>query len=194
MELSKATLDELTANRKTPGDVEKLFSQMLQHMINRSLEAEMQAQVGHATRGRSGGNVRNGKSRKGVRSALGDLQIQAPRDREGSFEPQLVKKRQVHLTHLDSFHAVCPQCALATSLPAFSNHPIPQIRARKQFSWLRRRRWRLTFAACAASWPDIGLRRHDFALAMLPSAFRRTSRLIVEGDQVKHRNICLALI
>ena len=41
MELSKAKLDELTAEYKTPGDVEKLFSQMLQHMINRSLEAEM---------------------------------------------------------------------------------------------------------------------------------------------------------
>ena len=34
MELSKAKLDELTAEYKTPGDVEKLFSQMLQHMIN----------------------------------------------------------------------------------------------------------------------------------------------------------------
>ena len=41
MELSKAKLDELTAECKTPADVEKLFSRMLQHMINRSLEAEM---------------------------------------------------------------------------------------------------------------------------------------------------------
>ncbi|MEJ8432247.1 IS256 family transposase, partial [Xanthomonas oryzae pv. oryzae] len=53
-------LDELTSGCKTPQDVEKLFSQMLQHMINRSLEAEMQAHVGHAPHGRSGGNVRNG--------------------------------------------------------------------------------------------------------------------------------------
>ncbi|ACD57264.1 hypothetical protein [Xanthomonas oryzae] len=41
MELDKTMLDELTSGCKTPQDVEKLFSQMLQHMINRSLEAEM---------------------------------------------------------------------------------------------------------------------------------------------------------
>ncbi|WP_143705927.1 IS256-like element IS1113 family transposase, partial [Xanthomonas oryzae] len=86
---------------KTPQDVEKLFSQMLQHMINRSLEAEMQAHVGHAPHGRSGGNVRNGKSRKTVQSALGELQIETPRDRAGTFAPQLVKKRQVRLAGME---------------------------------------------------------------------------------------------
>lgn len=95
MELDKTMLDELTSGCKTSQDVEKLFSQMLQHMINRSLEAEMQAYVGHAPHGRAGGNVRNGKSRKTVQSAVGDLQIETPRDRAGRFEPQLVKKRQV---------------------------------------------------------------------------------------------------
>ena len=101
MELSKAKLEELTAECKTPGDVEKLFSQMLQHMINRSLEAEMQTHVGHAPHGRSGGNVRNGKSRKTMQSAVGELRIETPRDREGSFEPQLVKKRQVRLAGME---------------------------------------------------------------------------------------------
>ena len=101
MELSKTTLDELTADCKTPGDVEKLFSQMLQHMINRSLEAEMQTHVGHARHGRSGGNARNGKSRKTVQSAVGDVQVETPRDREGTFEPQLVKKRQVRLAGME---------------------------------------------------------------------------------------------
>ncbi|WP_418112696.1 IS256-like element IS1113 family transposase [Xanthomonas oryzae pv. oryzae] len=94
-------LDELTSGCKTPQDVEKLFSQMLQHMINRSLEAEMQAHVGHAPHGRSGGNVRNGKSRKTVQSALGELQIETPRDRAGTFAPQLVKKRQVRLAGME---------------------------------------------------------------------------------------------
>ena len=93
MALSKAMLDELVGDCKTPQDMEKLYSQMLQHMINRSLEAEMQAHVGHAPHGRSSGTARNGKSRKRVQSAAGDLRIETPRDREGSFEPQLVKKR-----------------------------------------------------------------------------------------------------
>ncbi|NID16261.1 IS256 family transposase [Luteibacter yeojuensis] len=94
-------LDELTGDCKTPQDVEKLFSQMLQHMINRSLEAEMQAHLGHERHRPSGGNPRNGRTRKRVQSALGDLQIETPRDREGTFEPQLVKKRQVRLAGME---------------------------------------------------------------------------------------------
>src|SRR5262245_6275606 len=81
--------------------MESLYSQMLQHMINRSLEAEMQAHLGHERHGSAGGNPRNGKSRKRVKSAMGDLQIETPRDREGTFEPQLVKKRQVRLAGME---------------------------------------------------------------------------------------------
>ena len=71
MALSKAMLDELVGDCKTPQDIEKLYSQMLQHMINRSLEAEMQAHLGHERHGKASGNPRNGKSRKTVQSAVG---------------------------------------------------------------------------------------------------------------------------
>ena len=101
MELDKTMLDQLTADFKTPQDMEKLYSQMLQHMINRSLEAEMQAHLGHERHGRSNGNARNGKNRKTVQSAVGDLAVETPRDRDGSFEPQLVKKRQVRLAGME---------------------------------------------------------------------------------------------
>jgi putative transposase len=101
MELDNATLDALTAGIKSPAEMEKLFSQMLQRMINRSLEAEMQAHVGHEPHERSNGNTRNGKSRKRVQSTAGDLQIETPRDRAGTFEPQLVKKRQVRLAGME---------------------------------------------------------------------------------------------
>ncbi len=47
MALTKTQLDELTAGYSTPQEMEKLYSQMLQHWINRSLEAEMQAHLGH---------------------------------------------------------------------------------------------------------------------------------------------------
>lgn len=99
--MNKAMLDELTAGCKTPQDVEKLYSQMLQHMINRSLEAEMQAHLGHERHAAASGNPRNGKSRKAVQSAVGPLDIETPRDREGTFEPQLVKKRQVRLAGME---------------------------------------------------------------------------------------------
>jgi hypothetical protein len=90
LDIDKTMLDELTRECKTPQDVERLYSQMLQHMINRSLEAEMQAHLSHERHGRSSGNMRNGKSHKRAQSAVGELQIESPRDREGTFEPQLL--------------------------------------------------------------------------------------------------------
>ena len=86
MALTKAMLDELVGDCKTPQEMEKLYSQMLQHMINRSLEAEMQAHLGHERHQKSGGNPRNGKSRKAVQSSMGELEIETPRDREGTFD------------------------------------------------------------------------------------------------------------
>jgi transposase-like protein len=101
MALSKAMLDELTAGYKTPQELEGLYSQMLQPMVNRALEAEMQAHVGHERHGKSSGNPRNGKSRKTVQSAMGALQIETPRDRDGTFEPQLLPKRQLRLAGME---------------------------------------------------------------------------------------------
>lgn len=105
MKLSKEQLEALTADYKTPQEMESLYSQMLQHMINRSLDAEMQAHLGYerhetAAEG-AGGNRRNGKGRKVVQSVMGALEIETPRDREGTFEPQLVKKRQVRLAGME---------------------------------------------------------------------------------------------
>ena len=101
MALTKTMLDELTAGYKTPQEMETLYSQMLQHMINRSLEAEMQAHLGHERHGKTSGNPRNGTSRKTVQSTVGELQIETPRDRDGTFEPQLLPKRQVRLAGME---------------------------------------------------------------------------------------------
>jgi transposase-like protein len=101
MVLSKETLDQLTAEFKSPQDLQSAYSQMLQHMINRALEGEMQAHLGHERNGRSSGNTRNGKSRKTVLGTEGALQVETPRDRDGTFEPQLVQKRQVRLAGME---------------------------------------------------------------------------------------------
>ena len=101
MALTKAMLDELTAGYQTPQEMETLYSQMLQHMINRALDAEMQAHLGHERHQKASGNPRNGKSRKTVQSTLGALEIETPRDREGTFEPQLLPKRQVRLAGME---------------------------------------------------------------------------------------------
>lgn len=96
MKLSGEQLDQLLGDRKTPGDVDSLYSQMLQRVINRALEAEMDV---HLEGAKAAGvtNRRNGKLPKAVKGTFGELEIETPRDRQGSFAPQLVKKRQIRL-------------------------------------------------------------------------------------------------
>lgn len=104
MVLRPEMLDELLAHCKTPADVETLYSQMLQRMINRSLEAEMDAHLGYGKHEKGAGvrpNRRNGKTPKTVKGTFGALQIETPRDRDGSFEPQLVQKRQIRLAGME---------------------------------------------------------------------------------------------
>ena len=55
----------------------------------------------HEPSGRNSGNSRNGKSHKTVQSTEGELDIEVPRDRNGSFDPQIVRKRQRRLDVLD---------------------------------------------------------------------------------------------
>jgi hypothetical protein len=71
-------------------------------MINRSLEAEMDVHQCDGKHAKSASdearsNTRNGISRKTVKGDFGELEIETPRDREDSFGPPLVKKRQVRL-------------------------------------------------------------------------------------------------
>jgi putative transposase len=79
-----------------------LLSQLAGRVIQAALEAEMTEHLGHEPGGRpQGSNVRNGSTAKTVQTDLGPVKIETPRDREGTFEPQLVKKRQIRLAGLD---------------------------------------------------------------------------------------------
>ena len=55
----------------------------------------------HEVAGRDGGNSRNGSSKKTVTSEVGRMTIDVPRDRDGTFEPQIVRKHQRRLTGFD---------------------------------------------------------------------------------------------
>lgn len=99
-------LDALLGDCKTPKDVESLYSQLLQRMINRSLEAEMDVHLGYPRHAKTDAdstrpNRRNGVSTKTIKGGFGELDIDTPRDRDGSFEPQLVKKRQLRLAGME---------------------------------------------------------------------------------------------
>lgn len=102
--LPEGALDEAVKGLKPeelsgPGG---LLSQLAGRVIEAALEAEMTEHLGHPPGGMPlGVNVRNGATQKTVQTDLGPVKIATPRDREGSFEPQLVGKRQRRLAGLD---------------------------------------------------------------------------------------------
>lgn len=92
---------------KTPQEIlgqEGLLDQLTKRLVERALEGEMTAHLGydkHAAEGRNKQNSRNGKGRKRIKTATSELEIEVPRDRDGSFEPQLVPKRRRRLPGFD---------------------------------------------------------------------------------------------
>src|SRR4051794_34518239 len=79
-----------------------LLSQLAGRVVEAALEAEMTEHLGHPPGGRpQRSNVRNGASSKRVQTDLGPVDVRTPRDREGSFEPQILPKRQTRLAGLD---------------------------------------------------------------------------------------------
>src|SRR6516225_3988176 len=95
-----AVVDELLAGARSeeeivgPGGV---LAQLTKRLVERALEVELTDHLGyepHAEPPGGAGNTRNGKSRaKTLITDNGGVEITAPRDRDGSFEPQLVRKR-----------------------------------------------------------------------------------------------------
>src|SRR3954469_11092749 len=106
MPITPELLDELLKDYKSPDDMfgdDELLQQLTKAVVERALQGEMTHHLGyekHSPEGKNTGNSRNGKSQKTIRSKRGQLQIDVPRDRVSSFEPQLIKKRQ---TRFDGF-------------------------------------------------------------------------------------------
>src|SRR3954452_15467887 len=79
-----------------------LLTQLAGRVIETALGAKLTEHLGHPPGGvAQGPNVRNGAGRKTVSTDLGPVEVRTPRDREGSFEPKLVGKRQTRLAGLD---------------------------------------------------------------------------------------------
>ncbi|WP_276319880.1 transposase [Egibacter rhizosphaerae] len=77
---------------------------LTKQVFETGLEAELSEHLGydkHAAEGRDGGNSRNGTRAKTVLTEIGPVPLEVPRDREGSFEPKLVKRRQRRLSGVD---------------------------------------------------------------------------------------------
>jgi transposase-like protein len=100
--------EQLVAQARAQGvdlaGADGLLAQLTKRVLETALEAEMVEHIGYEVRqaeGRNGGNSRNGKRAKTVLTGVGPVQIEVPRDREGSFEPVIVRKRQRKLDSID---------------------------------------------------------------------------------------------
>ncbi len=100
-------IDQLLANYRKPEDLigeDGLLKQLTKALVERALQAEMASHLGHGKHEpveNVSGNTRNGKSKKTLKGEFGELPIEVPRDRQGSFEPQLVPKHQTRWSGFD---------------------------------------------------------------------------------------------
>jgi putative transposase len=92
--LEKKALDQLLSGKSLFGK-EGAFAPMLKSFIEKALEAEMGNHLSQSDSSEK--NKRNGKGKKTVKTGLGTFEIQTPTDRNSSFEPELIKKRQTIL-------------------------------------------------------------------------------------------------
>ena len=86
---------------KSFDDLKDVFKLMVGEMLENGLEGELDDELGYTKydyRNKSSENSRNGYSIKTLKTSFGETEIKVPRDRDGEFEPQLVKKNQTTLT------------------------------------------------------------------------------------------------
>lgn len=100
MAIRDELLEELLKEYKNPEDLvgkDGIIKELTKRLIEKAMDAEMTHHLGyekHAPEGKHTGNSRNGKSTKTVKGDLGEVPIETPRDRNGSYEPQIIKKHQ----------------------------------------------------------------------------------------------------
>jgi putative transposase len=107
MEIKKEVLDELIKGYEKPEDLigeTGLLKQLTKALIERAMSAELTQHLGYEKydpAGYNSGNSRNGATPKRVKGDFGEIQVNTPRDRNGSFEPQILPKHQTRFEGFD---------------------------------------------------------------------------------------------
>ena len=102
-----ALLTSLLADYQKPEDLigeNGLLKRLTKLLVEKALDAEMAQHLGHAKHepvANPAGNTRNGRSKKTLKGEFGELPIEVPRDRHGTFEPLLIPKHQTRWTGFD---------------------------------------------------------------------------------------------
>lgn len=103
--LAEQLVEQARADGKSLVGPGGLLSDLTKKVLETGLEVEMEEHLGyakHAVEGRNGGNSRNGTRSKTVITEIGPVEVDVPRDRDGSFDPQTVRKNQRLLDGVDS--------------------------------------------------------------------------------------------
>lgn len=105
--VSNELIDKLLEDYKSPEDLigeDGLLKQLTKRLLERAMAAELTEHVGyekHDPAGRNRGNSRNGTSPKTIKGSFGRIPLEIPRDRNGTFEPQIIEKHQTRFTGFD---------------------------------------------------------------------------------------------
>jgi putative transposase len=107
MRIKPEVIDELLKDYKKPEDVlgeNGLLKQLTKALLERALNAELTHHLGYEKHERvaeKGENARNGASEKTLETEQGEMVVQVPRDRNATFEPQIVRKHQRRFAGFD---------------------------------------------------------------------------------------------
>src|SRR6202166_652640 len=107
MALDLKLIDKLLADYKKPEDIigeNGLLKQLTKALLERAMQAEMTEHLGyekHDPAGNNSGNSRNGATTKALKGDFGEMPLETPRDRNGTFEPKIVGKGQTRFTGFD---------------------------------------------------------------------------------------------
>lgn len=102
--LKDVDLSNLAKECKSIKDINELVKMLTKDLVENALKAELDAHLGYKkseVKGKNSGNSRNGTTLKTVRSSMGEMELDIPRDRNGEFEPVLVKKHQKDISEFD---------------------------------------------------------------------------------------------
>ena len=100
----QALAAEIAKGIKSEADLASFSRQLVKATVESALNAELSEHLGYERHGRSDnnpGNSRNGYSSKTLKGEVGEVEVQTPRDRNGTFEPHLIKKGQTRFTEFD---------------------------------------------------------------------------------------------
>jgi putative transposase len=95
----------LCAECATPAELTSKLKNLFAGSLEKMLQAELDEHLGydkHSTEGDNSGNSRNGYGKKTIKSEWGEAEIAVPRDRNGSFEPQIIEKRQTRTDDIEA--------------------------------------------------------------------------------------------